>query len=95
ELEEFQAAQEILLEAAQAAQDIGSRRMLWQINYYLGEFERQQGNLDKAIGYFYEAQEIISYIVGTIDQPEMKNLFLARSDVKNLHEIIESNSVSK
>ncbi|MEN8242738.1 MAG: adenylate/guanylate cyclase domain-containing protein, partial [Chloroflexota bacterium] len=33
ELEEFQAAQEILLEAAQAAQDIGSRRMLWQINY--------------------------------------------------------------
>ncbi len=82
-------AHEALIKAAQAAKEIGSRRTLWKIYSYLGVYERQQGNEDEALRYSHQAQEIIAYIVDRIDNPEMKNLFLTRAEIKNLKKYID------
>jgi predicted ATPase/class 3 adenylate cyclase len=89
-LEEYQLAHDALLKAEQASKGIGSHRTLWQIYYYLGVNERQQGNLDEALGYFHQSQEIGGYILERIDEPEMKKLFLARVEIQSLADYIDS-----
>ncbi|MDH5505799.1 MAG: AAA family ATPase [Anaerolineae bacterium] len=91
----FDVALESLTNALQVAQEIGSRRILWQIYYYLGEYDRQQGDHKGALNYFHKASEIVSYIVDGLEKPEQKELFLARAEARNLFELIEQYSIKE
>ncbi len=76
------AAQQLLDQARQAAEKLGSRRSLWKIYTLLSEIERQQGNLVKAVQLKNEAEKIINHIADHISDLRLRESFLNLPDVR-------------
>lgn len=80
-LEELEQAGDTLREAAQVAEGIGDRRLLWQIQAALAEVETKQGNIAVAQTAFGRAREVIDYIADHAGDDELRESFLALPEV--------------
>jgi hypothetical protein len=69
------------------ANRISSRKILWQLNYYLGLWYREQGENNEADSCFKQANEIIRYISDHIEDTRLKEKFFARDEVQDLQRI--------
>ena len=76
-----QAAREVLHEARDAAEAIGSRRVLWRI---LRVLARLEGDAAEAASLRREAREVIRYIVGHTDQTQLRASFLSLPEVRDV-----------
>jgi len=79
-----EAAQRELAEARQAAETVGSRRMLWQILAALGQIEAQHGHPTEARNFYQQAQAIIEYIASHISDAELRQTFLSQPEVRRV-----------
>jgi class 3 adenylate cyclase len=75
-------AKNSLESARQMAERLGSRRTLWQIDYYLGLWSAQQGQVAEAEQYHQSAQGNINYILDHISDGELKAAFRAKPEVQ-------------
>lgn len=75
---------ELAQQARQAAQEINSRRMLWQIYALLSEMENERRNIEQANAYRAQARTIIDFIVehtpeeyrqGFLNLPRVREVF--------------------
>jgi tetratricopeptide (TPR) repeat protein len=75
--------------ALESAEELGSRRTLWQIQYYMGKCHSLAGDEAVARTHFLQAKEEIAYILTHIGDEEMKNAFLSRKEIKDLYQLME------
>jgi tetratricopeptide (TPR) repeat protein len=73
-----------LSRALEQAEAFRSRRVLWRIYAALGKLEAQRGNRIAADMWCNRAREVIDYIVDHAGSGELRNSFLARSDVRDV-----------
>ena len=71
-----------LLEARAEATKQVSRRSLWPILATLIRVEQEQGNTAAAAAHRQEAQAVVTYIAGHIDDPRLHSAFLSLPDVQ-------------
>ena len=71
-----------LLEARAEATKQVSRRTLWPILATLIRVEQEQGNTAAAEAHRQEAQTVVTYIAGHIDDPRLHSAFLSLPDVQ-------------
>jgi len=74
-------------EGLQVAEQLGSRKNLWQLNYYLGLWYQKQEQNIEADTCFKQAIEIIRYISDHIEDPSLKAKFLSREEIQALQNI--------
>ena len=77
-------------EGLQIANQMGSRKTLWQLNYHLGLWYREHGEISKAGICFQQAFETIQYIADHIDDPGLKAIFLSKDEVQDLQHIVQN-----
>lgn len=73
---DLDAAHEILLQAQIQAEEIGSRRMLWQILFDQSRVEEQRGNHNQAKNLRLKAREIVEFIANHISDADLRASFL-------------------
>lgn len=78
------------LEAQREAEQIGSRRMLWQILYAQSQLELRQGNRSGAESLLAQARYIVGYIVEHLQQAELSESFLRLPTVHRIMEAAQS-----
>jgi tetratricopeptide (TPR) repeat protein len=83
-MNEYELAGIALSDALQVAEDLGSLWRLWQILLAQAELEDKLKNPQKAASLREKAVEYIEAICGEINQPELRESFLNRPDVKAL-----------
>jgi class 3 adenylate cyclase/tetratricopeptide (TPR) repeat protein len=74
-------ADSLLREARSRAEDMGYRRLLWEIDRELSGVAADRGDVGEAAALRAEAASIISAITETIDDAELRTSFLALPDV--------------
>jgi class 3 adenylate cyclase/tetratricopeptide (TPR) repeat protein len=83
-LEKLERAAGALREGAQVAEEIGQRRLLWQILAALAEVETKQGNIAAAQSTRGRAREVIDYIADHAGDDELRQPFLALPEVRSI-----------
>jgi class 3 adenylate cyclase/tetratricopeptide (TPR) repeat protein len=83
-LDELEGAAAALREAAQVAEEIGQRRLLWQILAVLAEVETRQGNAAAAQTARGRAREVIDYIARHAGDSGLRESFLALPEVQSV-----------
>jgi len=83
-----QEAMNSFIRAHQVAEELGSKRFLWQTNYYLGLIAHRQGKLDEASEYFRQSKEIVLEIAENFENEEWKDMFLSRKEIQHLLEVL-------
>jgi len=79
-------------EGIQLAEQIGSRKDLWQLYYHQGKLYTQLGEASQAAECFRQANACVDYIIKNLHDEALKNTFLAREEVVFLfskQEVIE------
>jgi predicted ATPase/class 3 adenylate cyclase len=76
-------------EGLQYAERLGSRKAFWQIKYYLGVCYLEQGEDTKADPCFQQAKEHVQYILEHIQDAEIKEKFLLKTEVQDLYQMKE------
>ncbi len=69
-------------EALQIAVRLGSRKALWQANYYLGLCALEEGEHMEAQNFFQQSQKHVNYILEHIEEVSLRNTFLAIKEIK-------------
>lgn len=82
----LEAARRTLEEARAEAEDMGSQRMLWQIQAALAEVETRQGDEAAAERLRRQARAIVTGIADHAPTPELRASFLARPSVRAVRE---------
>jgi tetratricopeptide (TPR) repeat protein len=78
------------LKIAQSKIDkLGSRRSRWQVDYLLGRFALNNGNLSQAHEYFTNAKTTLSYILEHISDGELRGYFLKREEVRAVFDAVD------
>ncbi len=77
-------AERVLTAARSEAENVESRRVLWEILRELGELSAARGDAAGAAELLAEAGRIVGQIAETIPEEELRAGFLARPDVKAL-----------
>lgn len=72
------------MDGLREAERLGSRKNLWQLQYNLGLLFQQEGDTPQADRCFNEAIKVVEYISDHIDDPNHKEKYLNRVDVKAL-----------
>jgi tetratricopeptide (TPR) repeat protein len=75
-------ADPLLREARSRAEEMGYRRLLWQIDRELSRLAADRGDATEAAALRAEAASIVSAITETIDDVELRASFLALPDVR-------------
>jgi hypothetical protein len=75
------AARKCLRETRAAAATLGSKRILWQVLFSLSQLEDDP---IEVLGLRQQAQEIVQYIANHTSDPELRALFLKRSEIRDL-----------
>jgi class 3 adenylate cyclase/tetratricopeptide (TPR) repeat protein len=75
-------ADPILREARSRAEEMGYRRLLWEIDLELSRIAADRGDAAEAAALRAEAASIVSAITQTIDDEELRASFLALPDVR-------------
>jgi tetratricopeptide (TPR) repeat protein len=75
-LERFDEAETVLSAAKQLAEEIGSRRNLWQILIALSEIELKRGHEMAAYKLRQQARQIVEYIAAHITQIDLRESFV-------------------
>jgi hypothetical protein len=75
-------ADPLLREARSRAEDMGYRRLLWEIDWELSRLAADRGDAAEAAALRAEATSILSEITDTIDDVELRSSFLALPDVR-------------
>ena len=81
---EAEQARVVLTEARTAAEAVGSRRALWQIQVNLAEVEADLGNGVEAAKIRESAKEVIEFIAEHAGSDELRESFLSRHEVRAL-----------
>jgi hypothetical protein len=81
-LEKPEAAYEAMVMARTAAEDIGARRILYQILDALAEMESTRGNETEAAALKEDAHEVVSFIADHTGSEELRASFLALPEVQ-------------
>lgn len=68
----------LLSRAASVADQHGARPMLWRIHALLAEHARADGDEDRSRAHLHMALTVVHTLAGTIDDPEMRGLYLER-----------------
>ena len=79
-------AHHALTKALEHAENVHSRRIIWQIQVALAELADRQGKIDQARQHRALAREIINYIAAHTGSEELRDFFLNRPDVIALME---------
>ncbi len=79
----------------QEAEELGSRKAMWQLKYYLGLWHLEQGNQDEAEACFRQAMEGVEYILDHIDDPELIKKFRSREEVQDLLKISQGTEIER
>lgn len=77
-------------EAQREAEQIGSRRMLWQILLAQSELELTLGNKPGAESLLAQAREIVGYILEHMQQADLRDSFLRLPTVHRIMESVQS-----
>lgn len=72
------------LEARLEAETLGERREYWKILFELAKLENQKGNIAQANILRHQAQEVVTYISDHIDDRELRDSFIALSEIREL-----------
>jgi len=83
-LGKIESASEVYREGLLIAEEIGQRRLLWQLYIALNEVEEVLQRLYAAEIARSRAREEINYISENIGDGELRNIFLARPDVQSI-----------
>ncbi len=83
-LQRFDDAEAALLEAKQLAEELGSRRILWQILIAMSEIEMKRGREMAAYKLRQQAQQIIETIAGHIDQIDLRESFMNLPQIRSV-----------
>ena len=75
-------ADPLLREARSRAEDMGYRRLLWEVDGELSRVAADRGDAAEAAALRAEAASIVSAIAETIDDEELRASFLALPDVR-------------
>ncbi|HET7929048.1 MAG TPA: tetratricopeptide repeat protein, partial [Actinomycetota bacterium] len=75
-------ADPLLREARSRAEDMGFRRLLWEIDWELSRLAAGRGDANEAAALRAEAASIVSAIAETIDDAELRASFRALPDVR-------------
>ncbi|MCP4540313.1 MAG: hypothetical protein GY832_24505 [Chloroflexi bacterium] len=79
-------ARKRLLEARTIAEEIGSRRILWQVLTLLAQIAQAHGQDEKARQLWAQAREIVEFMADNISDPELRALFL---NAKPVHTMLQ------
>jgi len=77
------------------AEKLGTRKILWQINYFLGMLHHDQRNEPEASACFQQALKDVQFILDHISDPDLRNSFLEMTQVKELLKLNESISTKR
>jgi tetratricopeptide (TPR) repeat protein len=77
-------ARECLLKASDQAQAMGAPMIAWTVLRALGQLEAEDGNSAAAETHWVKAREIIMSIAARAPTPELRQSFLARSEVREM-----------
>jgi hypothetical protein len=77
-----QEADPLLREARSRAEDMGYRRLQWEIDGELSRVAADRGDVAEAAALRAEAASIVTAITDTIDDEELRSSFLALPDVR-------------
>jgi predicted ATPase len=80
----FSDAKAKLDEATKFAEQLGSRKSQWQIDYYKGVCLIAEGEQHQADKYFARSMETFEYILDHIEDPEMKAVFRSKKEAVDL-----------
>ena len=80
-LERTDEAQKALAAARAEAEALNTRRILWEILAAQARVAERQGRSETAVSRYRQAGNIVEYIAAHIDEPELRDSFLARPAV--------------
>ena len=73
----------------EAAENLGSRKVLWQINYHLGRMYLEQRNAAEANAYFQQAKKNVEFILDHIQNSDLRSSFLDKPQIQELFKLSE------
>ena len=71
------------------AEKLGSRKVLWQTNYYLGLLHLELRNIGEANACFQQAKTDLDFIMDRIRDPDLRSSFLDKPQVQELLNLSE------
>lgn len=74
-------AQQKFEEGIHLAEQLGSPKALWQLQYYLGNLYLAQGKPEQADTCFRQAKDHVEYIADNLHDDELRKIFLAREEI--------------